>query len=271
MKVTSCAGKTSKVFLLFVNILTFLLGGTCIGLGIWYHLDGGLYDKVFKEGFLTIPIIFIIVGSVLLIISMMAIIGALCEVVCILKVYMSVVAIVLLIEVIFMAVCVALRGTAETYAITAVHNLMEHYGDASADQLDIITTTIDETQGWLKCCGLSGPQDWKDANVSAWWTNNNNNGSEADTVPVSCCLDEKEEFCNILIDAGSNVTVKYYTDGCKKALENWVEGNVTYISVVGIGIILLQCFFMICALKIRFELFSYYEDYYDEPMKMTSL
>ena len=46
MKVTSCAGKTSKVFLLFVNILTFLLGGTCIGLGIWYHLDGGLYDKV---------------------------------------------------------------------------------------------------------------------------------------------------------------------------------------------------------------------------------
>ena len=39
-------------------------------------------------------------------------------------------------------------GTAETYAITAVHNLMEHYGDASADELDIITTTIDETQGW---------------------------------------------------------------------------------------------------------------------------
>jgi len=270
MKVSSCAGKTSKVFLLFVNILTFLLGGTCIGLGIWYHIDGGLYDKVFKEGFLTIPIILIIVGSVLLIISMMAIIGALCEVVCILKVYMSVVAIVLLLEVIAMAVCVALRGTAEKYAVLSVHKLMKHYGDETADELDIITTTIDETQGWLKCCGLTSPNDWTDSNVSAWWSVNMNNGTRQ-TVPMSCCIDDTVADCNVLLASGSNATVPYYTKGCKAALESWVEGNVTYISVVGIAIILLQCFFMICALKIRFELFSYYEDYYEEPMKMTSL
>jgi hypothetical protein len=34
------------VLLLLVNIVIFLAGGGLLGLGIYYHLDGGLYENV---------------------------------------------------------------------------------------------------------------------------------------------------------------------------------------------------------------------------------
>ena len=46
MKVQSCGGKASKVLLLLVNIFIFLLGGGFLGVGIYYHVDGGLYQNV---------------------------------------------------------------------------------------------------------------------------------------------------------------------------------------------------------------------------------
>ena len=65
-----------------------------------------------------------------------------------LKVYMGIVAIVIVLEATLMAVCVAMRGEAETHAIRVVHNLMEHYGNTTADELNVITKTIDKTQEW---------------------------------------------------------------------------------------------------------------------------
>ena len=39
-------------------------------------------------------------------------------------------------------------GEVEKRAVLAIHNLMEHYGDDTADELNIITKTIDKTQMW---------------------------------------------------------------------------------------------------------------------------
>ena len=33
--------------------------------------------------------------------------------------------------------------------IEAVHELMEHYGNDTSDELSVITETIDQTQEWL--------------------------------------------------------------------------------------------------------------------------
>ena len=39
-------------------------------------------------------------------------------------------------------------GDVEKRAVLVIHNLMEHYGNKTSDDLSIITKTIDETQIW---------------------------------------------------------------------------------------------------------------------------
>lgn len=275
MRVKSCAGKCSKVLLLLVNIVIFLAGGGLLGLGIYYHLDGGLYEHVLNvNDIITVPTTMMFLGCLFLIISFFAIVGALCEVVIMLKIYMSIVAIVLILEVLLMGVCVAMRGDVEKRAVLVIHNLMEHYGNKTSDDLSIITKTIDETQIWLSCCGLERPGDWGDPEIAKYWAATNNPNSTLNfELPLSCCRDRAATSC-----AYTNTTEGhklYYSAGCRAQFEEFVEGNVTYITVGGIVMIVLQVFVMISALKIRFELSSKYDqdDYLGNSanMEITSL
>lgn len=273
MRVKSCPGKCSKVILLLVNIVIFLVGGGLLGLGIYYHLDGGLYDNVFKlYDVITVPVVMMFLGSLFITISFFAIVGALCEVVIMLKIYMSIVAIVLVFEVILMAVCVAMRGAVEKKAVLVIHNLMGHYGDKDSDDLSIITKTIDETQVWLSCCGLGGAADWGNATLAAYWAGKyHTDASNIFPLPASCCTDREADSCQY--DSSDEQTV-HFTLGCTEAFETFVEDNVTYITVGGIVMIVLQVFILISALKIRFELSSKYDcdDYVGgNDMEITSL
>ena len=71
-----------------------------------------------------------------------------------------------------------------------------------------------------------------------------------------------------------NVNSFHHTAGCKDQFEKFVEDNVTYITVGGIVMIVLQVFILISALKIRFELSSKFDrdDYLaGDNMEITSL
>lgn len=265
MRVESCTGKCSKTFLLLINILVFLAGGAMLGFGVFYHLEGGLYQYVLNEaGFITVPAILMLLGCLFVTISFFAIIGALCEVVFMLKIYMGILAIVLLLEALLMAVCIAMRGDTEKQVIEAVHELMEHYGNDTSDELSVITETIDQTQEWLKCCGLEGPGDWGDETKAEYWAATHPNG----TLPDSCCIDSSST-CTRVTDGTTNI---HYTDGCRLQLYDFVDKNTTYISVVGIGLIMVQCMILICSLKIRFELDNRYDcEEFATNMEVTSL
>lgn len=242
----SCGGKASKVLLLLVNVFIFLLGGGFVGLGVYYHVDGGLYQNVLNEaGFITVPVVLMFLGSVFLVIAFLAIVGALCEVVIILKIYLGVVAFILFLEVILVCVVIAMRGEVEKQTIEVIQELMEHYGNETSDELNVITKVIDETQQWLKCCGLVSPDDWRTGGKAKWWEQ-----EHPDTVPKSCC---KPEFVN---EASCNDAGEFYEVGCRDKLYTWVESNVTYVTVIGLILLVFQCFILICGLKIRFELAS---------------
>ena len=127
----------------------------------------------------------------------------------------------------------------------------------------------------LSCCGLDKPGDWGDPAIAKYWaTTNNADNTQQFRLPLSCCTDRAATSCPY-----SNTTaadqVQHYSAGCRAKFEEFVEENVTYITVGGIVMIVLQVFIMISALKIRFELSSKYDqdDYLGNSanMEITSL
>lgn len=84
---------------------------------------------------------------------------------------------------------------------------------------------FDLIQSQLHCCGVDGPDDYK----NKW-----QNGS----VPASCCINFDARPCQLV--SSFLISAPYYTAGCADRLARLVQDNLKLILYVSIGIALVE-------------------------------
>ncbi|KAJ8317390.1 hypothetical protein KUTeg_005294 [Tegillarca granosa] len=123
---------------------------------------------------------------------------------------------------------------------------------------DDMVNLIDNIQKSLGCCGLSdednGFLDWN-SNI---YFNCSSRSIEKCSVPPSCCKINEGDTINLLcgrnvmyidsatdeIKASIDASNKIYTQGCLKALGEWINANAMIIGGIMLGILLPQLFVM---------------------------
>ena len=96
---------------------------------------------------------------------------------------------------------------------------------------------------WLKCCGVTTPDDWND-NVY-FGCESRDKWIEACGVPPSCCLSPYSDNrqCGFGVrnkTAYSSLTYKIYQDGCLKKGEEWLRYHILPVSIVIVCLSVLQ-------------------------------
>ena len=134
---------------------------------------------------------------------------------------------------------IILKADAEDAISKAMRNSLDDYGlDANNTILANITSSWDEVQEDLKCCGVDIYMDWKN-------TTFNGNGT-TDNAPDSCCKDGKTEDCGKnQLKAGNETGI--YETGCLKPFANSLNDRAYIVGVAGAGLGVLQIIMLIGA------------------------
>jgi hypothetical protein len=121
--------------------------------------------------------------------------------------------------------------------------MIENYRD-DEDLQDLIDWI---QRDWLKCCGISIPDDW-DKNI--YFTCNKKDKDlwiESCGVPPSCCYPDylQNRQCGYGVRnktrIGQDVIVnKIYQDGCLKKGEEWLKYHILPVSIVIVCFAVLQ-------------------------------
>nr|KAG5702386.1 hypothetical protein BaRGS_002168 [Batillaria attramentaria] len=218
--------------------LLVLSGVAILGVGIWILADPNLQDYIDvihtedEEYFRNAAYLLIAFGAFVFLVGFCGCCGAIRNSKCLLGFY------------IFFLVLV-FAGELAAGILAAV------YKDQIIDKFDVqLTDAIkndykDNPSSWdvvqkeLKCCGGLGPGDYDN---STW---QNAQGQNV-MIPVSCC---KLDGTKVVDQAAcQEKTSSYYEQGCKSALEGWVNDHSMILIGVGCGIAALQIFGLVFAI-----------------------
>ncbi|XP_076467480.1 tetraspanin-33-like [Babylonia areolata] len=245
-----------KYILFFENFILVLVGLALTAIGTYILV---LKEKVVHSAldfFLDPACDMCLVGCIVFVLAFLGCLGSLREVVTLLKVYHAVLSLFLFLElgvaVVFFLI----------YYVEDVRNAVfpeDAFNDAIVNYREDQDTRdfIDSLQKSLGCCGLSD----SDTGYENW--NNNiyfnctldSTSPEKCSVPPSCCKIQAGQKINL--ECGSDIytfvdgkrevldTSRIYTDGCLKALGDWVNENSLILGGVLLGILLPQMF-IIC-------------------------
>jgi CD63 antigen len=218
-----CATGIVKYLVFIANLLFALAGLALIIIGILFKFNVSEATNVLPSDFSLIPILCIVIGAIVFITAFLGCCGAVRESTCMLTTYAIVLLTIFIIQV-AIGVYAFLQIKDENAFYSALNKNMQR----TFDQIFInqeANETIQATQRILKCCGVSGPEDYENINKK---------------IPLSCCRN---------IDAqcpGSNNDVN--TDGCARNLQLFIEKNSKIIGGVIIGIAIVEILAAVIAL-----------------------
>jgi len=193
-----CLSCINKTVLLVLNLLLFLIGlGLVIVSAISLHL-GSEFGEVLESGHLTFPIILLIVGIFILLLGFLGCCGAQKENACMLYTYSTVLLILVIAQFACGIILVTNKDTAEDTIKEGMWISFNKYGNPNDTHF---TEVVDKLQNELKCCGVEGPEDWKNATYL-----------DDISVPDGCCKDMKKGCGKGYFDHVNAVEI--YEDGC---------------------------------------------------------
>lgn len=223
-------------YLLFIFNLVFAITG--LALIVVGGIIQGLYSQYLDflgDQFFNTPILLVVVGCLIFIVTFFGCCGAIKEHYCMTMTFSCLLALIFLLEFGAGIAAYMLRTDVDKIVEDNMEKGLVNYGNA---EYEGVTRTWDIVQHELKCCGAQEYMDWK----------NTTYGQNGDAVPDSCCITDADECGKGIITASSQeVTQRIYTNGCKDGFEKLIEENVAYIGSIGIGIALIQVIGVICA------------------------
>lgn len=212
-------GMTCVKYLLFVFNLIFAISGLAIlviGAIIQDFYSG--YSDFLHGKFFVGPVLLIIVGVIIFIVAFFGCCGAIKENHCMIMTFAALLLVIFGLELAGGITGYVLRDDVEDMLENTFNKTMQQYSTNKE-----IAKTWDIMQHDLRCCGQTGPEDWKEV-------------FRNDTLPDTCCASINP--CN-MHDS--------YQNGCLQIFQKEVENYALILGGVGIGVACIQLFGVILA------------------------
>ncbi|KAI6652642.1 hypothetical protein LOD99_4427 [Oopsacas minuta] len=249
-----------KFFGWLINLLVVILGGIILSAGIYATIETSAFSsQISLSSIITQPaIMFIVLGSLLVIIGIMGVVGTLREVRFILWIYAAIVGIILTLEIALVAYLVYSftqnKEQLQAQAETAFTPLIENYRDDND-----LRALIDLLQNGLSCCGINSFHDWENNR----YFNCSAPGVEKCGVPNSCCKDELQLNSQCGYDVrslSSNRLDNIKLISCLQAFDLFLTSNQITLGVIGAVLLLIQVSAIVLSLMLSFEIPNKRED-----------
>ncbi|XP_031571519.1 CD151 antigen-like [Actinia tenebrosa] len=221
----SCGMQCMKYLLFAFNLVFWIAGITVMAVGIWTRVSAHEYASLMEEsGFQAAANIMIAAGALVIFIGFVGCCGAVKENKCFLLLYFFLLLVIFILEIAAGIMAYTKRDKVISTIEKAMNQSVQNDYGQNKPKID---KAVDHAQEMLKCCGATGPKDWKTSN----WKKSHQN----ETVPQSCCKNKKAP-CD------------YYDKGCSKALQDFIKGHMKTLGGIGVGIAIIQILGMVFSL-----------------------
>ncbi|XP_068630034.1 CD63 antigen-like [Battus philenor] len=233
------AGMSCVKYLLFCfNLLFAITGLIMLIVGVWVQASSHPYIDLTDENFYTsAPIVLIIVGIIVFIVAFFGCCGAVKENHCMIVTFSVFLLIIFIAE---LAVGIAGYVKHQDLQTSIVRHLNETIKDYPTDK--DVKSTFDILQTDLKCCGIYGPEDWKNNSIP---------------IPDTCCAGQ--EIKNGSAAACTPDSPSFHKVGCLQKLVPFFNDMALLLGGVGLGIALVQLLGVIFACCLARSIRSQYE------------
>ena len=188
-------------------------------------------------GFVDATIGFIVVGVILTIVSFFGICAVCTNNSCMFKGFGCLMLLVVIAEFGIAIAILILKVDAEEAISNAMNSSLNDYGNGTKTE---VTSSWDNIQHDLKCCGVDTYMDWKNTTFNQ----QGNTTKYGDDVPDSCCINGPTTGCgNGQLSTHKNLTI--YEKGCLKTFEDYIEDNAYIVGGAGAGLGVLQILVLI--------------------------
>jgi len=174
-----------KYIVLFVNLIFFFLGCCIVATATFMYSKDSLANTfdLFGKVPLSSAIVLIIIGGIVSAISLLGCCGATIENRCMMKSYATIVLILLLIEISGIFTIMIYRNEMKQVLSTQLKQGLDRFEFdeftvSNGKRYEGLTAIWNSLQQEYQCCGVEGPNDWKDTPFGTTFPN---------MLPDSCC------------------------------------------------------------------------------------
>ncbi|XP_061196283.1 CD82 antigen-like [Saccostrea echinata] len=244
-----------RIYLAIINIIFFILGGACVGLGAWQAVDKiFISDVIGSDLYSTAAYLLIFAGCVLVIISCVGCVGTVMQNRPILILYMITIILTVILLIAAGAVAASFQNQLGSSMIENMKNTIRYkYGNNVENNAENkrVTNSWDTLQRMLECCAVDN-QGWQLYRDSEWFKQvNPHNYIQIDQntifVPTSCCRHQGAYSTDDWLrncQRNPYGPPRYYTPnhsenkaliyvGCREAAMNFIKNNIG--SLIGCG------------------------------------
>ncbi|KAM0731888.1 CD63 antigen [Formica fusca] len=212
-------GMTCVKYLLFLfNLIFAITGIVFISVGTVILVAYSGYNNFMDSWFFAAPVLMIIVGVIVFLVSFFGCCGAVKENHCMIITFSVLLLLIFALELGAGITGYMMRGEVGNMLENRLNSTMRQYSSN-----DDIRRSWDIMQHDLHCCGMNAPADWSHI------------GFIGNNVPQSCC----KEIPSQSSKCDSN-SIQAFSDGCMIKLQSAIENNAMILGGVGIGIALIQ-------------------------------
>ncbi|XP_069461328.1 tetraspanin-4-like [Ambystoma mexicanum] len=206
-----------KVQMFIFNLIFWLGGCGILGVGVWLAVTQGKFATL-SHAFpsLSAASLFMVAGSVIMVVGFIGCLGALTEHRCLLLTFFVVLLVIFLLEVVGMLLFITLRDKFHKYAEVDLKASLQFYDQEGNQGL---TNAWDLVQIEFHCCGVGNYTDWEVI-------------LKEHSVPKSCCR-EVTERCT----SDSDV---WWKDPCYMKVQKYVSDNISFVWIFAACIIVIQ-------------------------------
>jgi len=234
----ACATQTVRYIFFLFNLLIWILGIVVLGVGIWSRVENDTWsDLIDTNTIFEASNLLVAAGLIVAVLGFLGCCGAIKRWRSMLIAYSIFVFLIFVLEIAAGAYAYTKREKVEQQLEAGVKKgISTIYGktDKASKGMSI---AVDWFQQTVKCCGASGPGDWK---TSYWYTSNNS--TNKNPVPESCCK-VKAKGCN-----AAGKTDSIFAEGCITAGKAYAVKNMKLIGGVGVGIAVIELFGIVFAM-----------------------
>lgn len=206
-----------KYVLFFFNLIFAITGIVFISVGAVILVAYSGYNNFVDSWFFAAPVLMIIVGVIVFLVSFFGCCGAVKENHCMIITFSVLLMLMFALELGAGITGYMMRGEVGNMLENRLNDTLREYNTK-----EDVRRSWDIMQHDLQCCGMNGPADWP----KIGFPNNN--------VPDTCCNEiPAQSKCDLN-------SIHIHDEGCIGKLKSAIENNALILGGVGIGIALIQ-------------------------------